>query len=211
MPENITTEAVEAVEECPYGVVDYTIKPDVAPLLEEQLATLQRTPERIQDLKPSTFEIEQATAEHEINTFSVKGYQFENQEELLDAKARLVNFIHAREFISRLRNAGVKAFYNYAGRPGELGLSVAKNGELKYVCFVQSPYMPEWSLLRVDDYGIPVNEKARGWRTVLMRLIAAGMMTEKQAHDEFGRPYDNAVSRRYREQLWNLRNSRPVS
>lgn len=205
----------EVQNECPYGTAQYNVKPKV----EEQLESIKRNPERLRDLKPINQETEDALARHELNEYSVQKFQFAMQEELLDEKARLVNILHFTGFLQRLQTIpGLHGYYGWSGQGKELGLFVHMRGQerrlfrgdlplgVQYICFVQAPYMPEWSVIRLDEYHLPVNEKYRGWRTVLMRLIAAGAITEQEAHAVFGNPPETAVSRRYRAQLWNLRN-----
>jgi hypothetical protein len=65
--------------------------------------------------------------------------------------------------------------------------------------------MIEWSVLRLDDHGIANGEEYRGWRTVVSQLILKGVLTEKRAHEIFGRPTDSIVSRKYRQRLWEYR------
>jgi hypothetical protein len=57
----------------------------------------------------------------------------------------------------------------------------------------------------VDKRGLPLNEKWRGWRTVVLRLILKGFITEQQADKVFG-PATGPAARRYREQLFEFRN-----
>jgi hypothetical protein len=186
--------------------------------INQLIADAENDPRR-HDRKPDSRNVESAIAQKELSDHSVKKWHFDKQDELLDEEARLVNFIHAKEFLRRLHNIpGFHAFYNDAGRPGELGLFAYMRGHerqpfskelplgVKYICFVQSPYMPEWSVIRLDEHNVPVNEKARGWRTVEMRLIAAGAITEAEGHEEFGEPFTTLVSRRFEEQLFNIRN-----
>jgi hypothetical protein len=82
------------------------------------------------------------------------------------------------------------------------------DGSKKYerVDKLQVPLGPEWSLIRFDDYGVPIGEKFHGWRTAVLALIKARVITEEQAHKAFGKPVENAASSFYREQLFHLRN-----
>jgi hypothetical protein len=71
--------------------------------------------------------------------------------------------------------------------------------------------MYEWSVLKVDRHGLPAGEDFRGWRTVLAQLITKGIMTEKKAHEVFGKPTDSEVSLLYRETLYYIRNKQAQS
>jgi hypothetical protein len=66
---------------------------------------------------------------------------------------------------------------------------------------LQVPCGPEWSVMRVDEWGVPTNEKYHGWRTALLSLITHGVITKEQAHKAFGEPQGEA-SLFYRKQLF---------
>jgi hypothetical protein len=72
---------------------------------------------------------------------------------------------------------------------------------MKTVTSLQDPLGPEWSVMRFNEYNVPTAEKYRGWRTALLALIIAGVLTEEQAHEAFGRPHGIA-SEFYRQQLY---------
>jgi hypothetical protein len=66
---------------------------------------------------------------------------------------------------------------------------------------LQVPIGPEWTVMRIDEYGVPTNEKYHGWRTALLSLITHGVITKDQAHRAFGEPKGEA-SLFYRKQLF---------
>ncbi|HTH42887.1 MAG TPA: hypothetical protein VL498_06965 [Terracidiphilus sp.] len=59
---------------------------------------------------------------------------------------------------------------------------------------------PEWSIMRFDEYGVATKEKYRGWRTAMLVLIVAEILTEEEVDKAFGRPIGEAGSW-YRQQL----------
>jgi hypothetical protein len=179
--------------------------------LEEQL-------KRVEDLKPSTQEIEESQARHEDNVERVRQFRLDNQEDFTDEKERLINILDVVSFTKKLESIpNLHVYYTDAGVPGQLGLFVYMRGEqrrpfrddlplgVKYICFVQ-PVMPEWSVLNIDGHEVAHNEKYRGWRTVLVKLIQEGAITEQEAHEAFGRPAETRVSQHYHKHLFNLRN-----
>jgi hypothetical protein len=113
-----------------------------------------------------------------------------------------------RDFILKLRKNGVRCFTIDNGMKGTVGLWAMRPNanQPTYVCFLQIPAMYEWSLLRLDGHGLPAGERFRGWRTVLSQLIVKKVLTEKRAHEIFGRPTESINGRRYRETLFNYRN-----
>lgn len=77
--------------------------------------------------------------------------------------------------------------------------------EVRTITTLQYPYGPEWSVMRFNDYNVPTREKYKGWRTALLTMIVAGVLSEAEAHKCFGEPRGMA-SLFYREQLYNHRN-----
>jgi predicted molibdopterin-dependent oxidoreductase YjgC len=51
--------------------------------------------------------------------------------------------------------------------------------------------------MNFDDHGVPLAERRRGWRTVLLQAILKGVITEEKANKEFGKPRQDAAFDRY--------------
>lgn len=153
---------------------------------------------------------EEFQREKEMSDFAVRNFRMEDEDILTDRKRRLVNIIHIREFLRRLHTNGVQCFTTYAGMPDTAGLWAVVPGYEQlghlYICYVQIPYMCEWSVLKLDAHGLPAGEEYRGWRTALWRLIEEGVLTEQKAHQIFGEPCSDSIARRYRQSLYWLRN-----
>jgi hypothetical protein len=141
----------------------------------------------------------------------VAAYKHDDQDILTNFKARYINPINTRVFIEKLRANGIKCFTIFAGQPFQVGLWVVmptkQGGRPVYICYMQIPAMVEWSILNLDKHGLPAGEGYRGWRTVVAQLIKKGVLTEKKAHQIFGKPTEGIVSRRYRRSLHAIRNS----
>lgn len=139
-------------------------------------------------------------------------YKLEDQDVLTNAAARLVNPMRTRDFIQKLRSAGIKCFTIDNGFPKQCValwcLPPKQTQKARYICYLQTPAMYEWSLLKIDEYGKPWGEDYRGWRTVLVQLIKKEILTEYQAHELFGYPSQNSVFNRYHCTLWEIRNER---
>lgn len=69
---------------------------------------------------------------------------------------------------------------------------------------LQEPYGPEWSLMHFNDHGVATKEKYRGWRTALLVLIIADILTEAEVDTAFGPPIGEAATW-YRMQLKTYR------
>lgn len=65
--------------------------------------------------------------------------------------------------------------------------------------------MPEFGIMEFDSRDVPVREKFRGWRTILLRLIKAGFFTEEACERVFGEPSTEA-STRWRREMFIMRN-----
>jgi hypothetical protein len=164
--------------------------------------------------KTSQQNIEELFRQKEMSTEMVKQYKFYRQDadELGNDKLRRGRVMHCLEFLKRLQTIK-PAYLSNTVRKGLIGLAVWMPGEFggewKYACGVQFGYCHEYSSLHFDQHGLPLNEKWRGWRTVLLRLIHGGFITEQQADEAFG-PALGFASRRYREQLYCWRNRKEL-
>lgn len=144
------------------------------------------------------------------------GYRWSDQAMLTDKSARRINGIMTRDFLHKLHSNGVQAvcfpseWKNYGGGP-TVGLWCVPpgRGKLRYVCYLDVPMMFEWSILHLDEHGLPHGEESRGWRTVAVQLVEKEIITEKQCHQIFGAPPGNEISARYYRSLWEKRHSRP--
>ena len=150
-----------------------------------------------------------AAYDYETSCNMVDEYRMEDMDILVDFKARNVNITSTKNFILKCRANGIRCTAMYNGMPGTAGLWAVvptdHGADVRYVCFVQIPAMIEWSVLRLDDHGLPNGEDYRGWRTVVSEMIKKGVVTERRAHEIWGRPTDSIVSRRYRRTLNQFR------
>jgi hypothetical protein len=103
------------------------------------------------------------------------------------------------------RSSGRMWLHDYAVA-GRVGVSawVMENGKRirKMITTLQYPYGPEWSLMRFDAYDVPQQERFRGWRTAMLALILANVITEEEVNRAFGPVPLGSVSLLYREQLF---------
>jgi hypothetical protein len=92
---------------------------------------------------------------------------------------------------------------------GRVGVSawVWENGQRirRCVTSLQYPYGPEWSIMRFNEWNVPTNERYRGWRTAMLHLIVAGVLTEEEVERAFGPVPLNDSSWFYRRALTHER------
>jgi hypothetical protein len=158
---------------------------------------------------------ESFAAERANSLDAVKGYKWEDQDELANKDSRRVNRMPTRLFLERLKKLGVKtvALDNgyQQGKSATVGLwcvPPSRTDKLRYVSYLDVPFMYEWSVLSLDGHGLPNGEETRGWRTVLVQLVQREILSEVQIHQEFGVPSPNARSKRYFRSLWETRNGK---
>lgn len=73
------------------------------------------------------------------------------------------------------------------------------DGSKKFICAFHMGWMPEFSIITVDERNLPKGER-RGWRTVLLRLIQAKCLTYQQVIETFGYVEAQDVRGKY----WNM-------
>lgn len=126
----------------------------------------------------------------EGNAEVAKEYQWVKPEEYADEAPRIGRVMSHADLISTLRNkCGLNCGYKEMGHPQKLALWIQKDGfsEMQLGCWVQYPMMTEYSIMRFDGHGVPLDEKYRGWRTVLMQLAIKGFLKEDKINKVFGR------------------------
>lgn len=150
---------------------------------------------------------------------------------------RMVNVLHCDKFIDRLSRIGIRSDRGFNLNPnvrfclndfvkvGRIGINAwvpddrrddgtdnRKNGykRLVTVTTLQYPYSIEYTIMRFDRYGVPTNERYRGWRTALLMMVYRGVLTEDEAERAFG-PALGLASARYRKELFLIRNHHGLS
>lgn len=171
-------------------------------------------------------------------------------EELADAKARMGRPMHHSEFICKLRRIVPSLIVTNGRKRGTLSLYMVRSTPVKevpdykgpestnfscpvYIGWIHSGDMPEYEIDLIDGFQCAIGQK-RGWRTILLRLIArwnkrlelngepqldiwgcpirisrASIITEEQAHATFGLPSNGITASNYRRQLYDFRNAAP--
>lgn len=152
---------------------------------------------------------EELHRQREINDEIAKEYQWLKEEEYDDIEQRTGRVMHSSYFINELRKAGVQCWYAQHPQSQKLTLLVSKNTQTRpeVGAWVQSGFMPELSIMRFDDHGAPLDERRRGWRTVLLQLILKSIITEQKANEVFGPPKVTEAFHRYNSTLQSFRNN----
>ena len=168
----------------------------ISPELAAQIAEYAQ--KRYQDAPVSSQTQEVLAESREINQGIAQGYQWVTPEEYANQEERVGRVMHSSELITLLRKAGVVCFYRQHPHPDKATLLISINDNpLQVGCWVQLGNMPELSMFNFDQYGAPLAEKRRGWRTVLLQLILKGALTEEKANSVFGKPKITQAYARY--------------
>lgn len=147
----------------------------------------------------------------EYNNEAAKEYQWLHPDEYSDAGPRIGRILHSSEIINILRNdCGVKCWYSPHPQPRKVTVLIQRKGHgllpPEVGCWSMLGFMPEYSLVNFDEHGVPLAERLRGWRTVLLQLIIKGALTEETANAVFGKARGPA-SERYLRTLYGFRNT----
>jgi hypothetical protein len=165
---------------------------------------------RYHDKKSSSQNEEELARQKELSYESMGEYRWCSEEEYADVQARIGRIMHHSELINRLRKIGVRCWYRQHPQLDKITLLIQRNKDVmqppEVGCWVKSGYMPEYSVMGFDEHGVPLAEKYRGWRTCLLQLILKQVLTEDQAHKEFG-VAERCCAGRYNSILHGLRNT----
>jgi hypothetical protein len=110
------------------------------------------------------------------------------------------------DFISKLRSVCPNLLFRDGNVQGDVSVCAVRGNELRYICYFTRGRMPEFEIVITNEQELPVSQK-RGWRTVLLRLIKAGLLTEEQARKHFGIP-SGGPAKWYLEELQAMRHEK---
>ncbi len=133
-----------------------------------------------------------------------------NQELMMNAPSRMGRTLSSSELIMHLQRLIPGFKTSPGGILGDISFYRALGDTIDSLGWVTKGIVPEYSIVHVDARGLPKSEQ-RGWRTVLIRLIKHGVITEAQCDREFGLPSQGEVSCLWREALWDHRQDRTFS
>lgn len=163
---------------------------------------------RYDEVQSSNQTKEELHRQKELNEELAKEYQWLTPQEYADHYQRIGTVLTHAQFITKLRDAKIDCWYTQHPHADKAVLLVSKNGRPREVaCWVQQGQMPELSIMRFDDHGVPLNEKRRGWRTCLLQLILKGIIAEETANQTFGKPKQTEAFHRYNSLLQAFRNA----
>lgn len=185
---------------------------------EQDFSLVARAQAKAEDENASCLECVEKAYRARLGRSEIKDFVKEDRERLLKrtrnlefeqmtGEKRLGRVMHSNEFLARLK----KILPNVVVGPGAVNddLSIYRvfGEQVDFVCYTNQGYLPEFSIVEFNKDKQPIHER-RGWRTVLLRIIKFGLLTEKQVEKEFGRPSSPQEARFWERQLYWLRNDR---
>ena len=156
--------------------------------------------------------------EANLRSHALKKQRWEDQDEYRKDDARVGHRMHHSEFLRRVRPYIPNLYVTDGGVVGDLALFLTypspqprlEGRSFEYLTYIHEGDSNEFSTYEFNDKtDTPVREKwngGRGWRTVLLRMIKKGLITEEQANTEFG-PAEGEGSRIYNRELYKFRNA----
>lgn len=163
--------------------------------------------------KLSTYEHTERLRESNYNSYAVRKQRWRDQEDFYNDEARTGRYRYHTDILEFIRKT-IPDIYVMEGRiVGDLSIFRTfgtpqpdlEGRTFKYLFYIPMGWMPEHSLMEFDNNDIPIKERKRGWRTVLLRLIKTGLTTEQKVNDWFG-PSLGEGSRNWYRQLFIHRN-----
>lgn len=179
----------------------------LSPELEEAVKQYSET----KHVKSSAQNEEELCRQTELSDETAKQYQWVHPDEYKNEGERIGKIIHSSELINKFRKEfHVDCWYREHPNPRKITLIVKKYGfEPEVACWVQLGFMPEYTIMKFDEHGAPLDEKYRGWRTVLLQLILKDILKEEDVKKHFGEATGDA-SKKYNSLLYEWRNRKFV-
>jgi hypothetical protein len=202
--EVLKTQGTRLKDEAPWESYSAQFEEKLDPQLEEEINRYSEN----RHTKTSSQNQEELCRQKELSDEVAKEYQFLHPDEYKDEGPRIGRIMHSSELINTLRDkCQIRCFYREHPQPRKVTLLVSKDGftQPDIACWVMQGFMPEYSIVRFDEHGVPLDEKYRGWRTPLLQMILKGMITEEVVNKVFG-PATGPASKRYNSLLYQFRN-----
>jgi len=161
----------------------------------------------------SIYEHTKRLQEASYNSYAVQKQRWRDQEDFYNDEARTGRFRYHTDLLDFIRD-NIPDIYIMDGRiVGDLSIFRTfgrpqphlDGRTFQYLFYIPLGWSPEHSLMEFDLNDIPIKEKQRGWRTVLLRLIKTGLTTEEKVNEYFG-PSLGEGSKNWYRQLFICRN-----
>lgn len=132
-------------------------------------------------------------------------YRLYDHASFKDFERRRGECLHSSEFIYRVQELNPFVIIQHQiNFDSDWGMYLDVRDRLVYLSGFHNGWLTEFSYTFVDERDIPTEER-RGWRTVLLRLMARGVLSWEQVVSEFGHS-DGLNSERWHTYTMPFRN-----
>ena len=154
-------------------------------------------------------------SQREKNYAASRKQRWAHQDDYRNDEARLGRLMHHSELLLQLHRL-IPNLYIIDGRIlGDLAIYKTYGGPQKrlegnsfeYLFYMPTGFLPEFSTYEFNERDVIVKEKQRGWRTVLLRLVRTGLLTEEKCRKVFGEALGAGATVWHRK-LWEFRNQK---
>lgn len=113
--------------------------------------------------------------------------RFPDQEAFKDVERRMGKVMLHTQLFEKVRQLNSRIAMETSNNDSTVAgfYQMLPAGDKKFICAFHKGWMPEFSIISVDERNLPKSER-RGWRTVLLRLIQAKCLTYQQVIETFG-------------------------
>jgi len=124
--------------------------------------------------------------------------------------------MHHSDFLNVVKRLVPDLYIVPGNLPGDLAVFRTYPGpqtrlegrDFEYLFYCPTGLLPEYSQYEFDTVrDVAIKEKRRGWRTVLLRLILNGLLSEDTCNKVFG-PAKGPASSVWHRRLWASRNKK---
>lgn len=152
--------------------------------------------------------------EKNMRSEALKRQRGKFQDDYRNSEARRGRLMHHSELLLRIQRMASDLYIKDGNIVGDLALYQVfpqaqkrlEGRDYKYLGYMPTGWLPEFSIYQFDKVrDLKVREDQRGWRSVLLRLIKSGVLTEEQCNREFGSACGEAATV-WRRTLWEWRN-----
>jgi hypothetical protein len=164
----------------------------------------------------STIEHTHRLRENTYSSEAVRAQRWgKDQLDCIDEEARQGRYRYSSEIYGFLKDEIPSLYFTDGNFIGDVSIyrtygcpqPQLEGRTFQYLFYMPLGWMREYSIYEFDHRDVPVREKERGWRTVLLRFIKTRLLSESRVNNTFGEPYGPG-SIHYQRQLWRWRNNK---
>lgn len=132
-------------------------------------------------------------------------YRLSDHNDLKDFHKRSGRWMHSSELIHQVTRLNPRIFVEHQiNFPDQWGFYIDVLGQQRYVSGFPKGWLREFTAINVDKRNLPEGDEIRGWRAVLVRLMALGLLSWAQVLRTFGNS-EGPTAERWQRYTWMFR------